>query len=100
MVVTAPLNNNQGLENEIIAEAVIPNKQFKPQEVSLSEIYESIQDNRIFAQKEDRNQAQILKTYSFKMSGNIKDDVKFEILNTILGGTPSSRHIEKFIRVK
>jgi len=53
--------------------------------------YRPGKNNRIFAQAQERNQAQILKTYSFKMSGNIEDEVKFELLNTILGGTSSSR---------
>ena len=40
---------------------------------------------------EERNQAQIYKNYSFEISGNIEDEIKFELLNTVLGGSPNSR---------
>ncbi len=57
-------------------------------------IYNRFKENtisKVMVDTEERNQAQIDKTYSFKMSGNIQDEVKFELLNTILGGSPSSR---------
>ncbi|MBR1616824.1 insulinase family protein [bacterium] len=40
---------------------------------------------------DDLNQAQIYKSYKFPLSGNIQDEIKFELLNTILGASPSSR---------
>ncbi|MBE7706288.1 MAG: insulinase family protein [Cyanobacteria bacterium SIG30] len=90
-VVSAPFAKNPNLETNIINTMSANNINFKDKEVALSKIYEPIKNNRIFAQAQERNQAQILKTYSFKMSGNIEDEVKFELLNTILGGTSSSR---------
>ncbi len=91
IVISAPFKNNQGLEQQAIAKSTIDGMRFKDQQVALSQIYSPIPNTKIYAQAQERNQAQILKTYSFKMNGNIEDEVKFELLNTILGGTSSSR---------
>lgn len=47
--------------------------------------------NKIIAQADERNQADVVKCYKFKTNSNISDLAKFELLNTILGGNPNSR---------
>ncbi len=42
-------------------------------------------------QVDERNQADVVKSYKFKTNSNIADQAKFELLNIILGGNPNSR---------
>jgi len=46
---------------------------------------------KIVTQEDNKSQAEIQMGYKFKTNNNMKDGVTFELLNTILGGTPSSR---------
>ncbi len=50
-----------------------------------------LEKNKIIAQADVRNQADVVKCYKFKTNSNIADLAKFELLNTILGGNPNSR---------
>lgn len=90
-VITAPIDKNPGLEQVLIDKACANRHVFKNQQTKLNGVYRPKTQSEVLVQTEERNQAQIYKTYSFKMSGNIEDEVKFELLNTILGGSPSSR---------
>ncbi len=93
-VISAPFKSKPELKNEVLTKINTPNKQYKPLLPAYTPIYNRFQANttsKVLVDTEERNQAQINKTYSFKMSGNIQDEVKFELLNTILGGSPSSR---------
>ena len=93
-VVSAPFKNKPALKNEVFSRINTPNAHFKKLLPVYTPIYNRFKENRVsqvLIDTEERNQAQINKTYSFKMSGNIDDEVKFELLNTILGGSPSSR---------
>ncbi len=93
-VISAPFEKNPALKDEVFAKINTKNKQFKhlaPAYMPIYNKFKANQTSKVLIDSEERNQAQIAKTYSFKMSGNIDDEVKFELLNTILGGTPSSR---------
>ena len=89
--ISAPINKNPNLENDIINAVHTPDFDFKTRQNNLVNIYKPTQDSKVYLATEERNQAEIFKTYSFEMTGNIEDDVKFELLNTILGGGPASR---------
>ena len=90
-VVTAPFDKNpnmkQGVINAISSSPVVY-KDFTP---TFSKVFKPNDKTKVIVDTAQLNQAQIYKTYSFKMSGNIKDEVKFELLNEILGGSPASR---------
>lgn len=93
-VVSAPFKNNQMLEKQVFSSVNTNGMKFQKLFPAYIPIYNRFQANttsKVLVDTEERNQAQIDKTYSFKMSGNIQDEVKFELLNTILGGSPSSR---------
>ena len=90
-VITAPIKRKENLESEITSSVYSPNVKFKEHRGKLNAIYKPTTKSEIYIGQEERNQAEIFKTYSFKMTGNIKDDVKYELLNTILGGNPASR---------
>lgn len=90
-VVTAPFNKNPNMKQNVVnllSSAPVVYKDFTPK---LSKVYKPNDKSKVIVDTAELNQAQIYKTYSFKMSGNIKDDVKFELLNEILGGSPASR---------
>ncbi len=57
----------------------------------LTPIFEPNKKEEIIYDTDDLNQAQISKSYKFPLSGNIQDEVKFELVNAILGGTPNAR---------
>ncbi len=88
---SAPISKNPNLEDEIINTVYTPDFTFKTRQNNLVDIYKPTQNSKVYLATEERNQAEVFKTYSFQMTGNIEDDVKFELLNTILGGGPASR---------
>lgn len=93
-VISAPFSKNPNLKNEVYSKLYTPNFKFKELVPTYTPIYNNFRQNpvsKVVIDTEERNQAQINKTYSFKMSGNIEDEIKFELLNAILGGSPSSR---------
>ncbi len=90
-VVTAPFNSNPYLRNYVYANAAKSPVVFKDFTPKFSSVYKPNKQTKVIVDTAELNQAQIYKTYSFKMSGNIKDEVKFELLNEILGGSPASR---------
>lgn len=90
-VVSAPLSENPNLKGQLINNLATPNVNFKQYSPQLMKSYEPNQKEVVLLDTEERNQAQIYKNYSFEISGNIEDEIKFELLNTILGGGPSAR---------
>ncbi len=90
-VVSAPFNKVEGLQENVLAGMLNQKAKFQDHTPTLAQIYNPTRQAKVMVSTEERNQAQVYKAYSFNMSGNIKDEVKFEILNTILGASPSSR---------
>lgn len=93
-VISAPFESKPQLKDEVFSKIYTENAKFKQLLPAYTPIFNSFKANdvsKVLIDTEERNQAQITKTYSFKMSGNIDDEVKLELLNTILGGSPSSR---------
>ena len=90
-VVTAPFDKNPNLKNVALSNVSTSPVKYKNYSPKLSNVYKPNKTSRVVVDTAELNQAQIYKTYSFKMSGNIKDEVKFELLNEILGGSPASR---------
>ena len=90
-VVTAPFDKNANLKNVALLNVSTSPVKYKNYSPKLSNVYKPNKTSRVVVDTAELNQAQIYKTYSFKMSGNIKDEVKFELLNEILGGSPASR---------
>lgn len=56
----------------------------KPQDFHLSETYKEQQTPNIIIKEQNMNQADITQSYKYKISGNIKDTVTFDLLNNIL----------------
>lgn len=91
IVISAPFDEHPELKTKAIEGMTTPNVQFKPYAPKLMQSYAPNNKEAVLLDTEERNQAQIYKNYSFEISGNIEDEIKFELLNTILGGSPSSR---------
>lgn len=91
IVVSAPVKDHPELKGQIIEGMTTPNVKFKPYSPQLLKSYRPNDKTTVLLDTEERNQAQIYKNYSFEITGNIEDEIKFELLNTILGSSPSSR---------
>ena len=90
-VVTAPFDKEPSLRTSAISNAAQSPVTYKTHKPKFSNVFKPNTATKVVVDTAELNQAQIYKTYSFKMSGNIKDEVKFELLNEILGGSPASR---------
>ena len=91
ITMTVPYEKHPELKNTVINGMTTPNMKFQKYEPKLLKSYEPNNKTTVLLDTEERNQAQIYKNYSFEISGNIEDEIKFELLNTILGGSPNSR---------
>ena len=90
-VATLPLDTHPELANSVIAHQSMPNVIFKENIQKLTPIFEANPYSNVVYDIDDLNQAQICQSYKFPMSGNIEDEVKFELVHTILGGSTNSR---------
>ncbi|MBR2068298.1 MAG: insulinase family protein [Candidatus Gastranaerophilales bacterium] len=90
-VATVPKSQHQQLESKVLSYQSQGNIKFKELTPKLFPLFKANQEPNVIYDTDDLNQAQIYKSYQFPMSGNIEDEIKFELLNTILGGTPNSR---------
>ncbi len=90
-VATLPLDKYPNLEQEVIAHQNMPNVIFQENIPKLTRIFKANPKANVIYDTDDLNQAQICQTFKFPLSGNIEDEVKFEMVNTILGGSTSAR---------
>ena len=93
-VITAPFDKNPKLEQTVITQLSSGLGEFKNFSTKRFQSYTPIEENKILTKAEPRNQADIMQSFKFKTNYNPKDQVTFTILNTILGGSPSSRLFE------
>lgn len=91
VAVSAPFEKKPELKNEIFSNiAQLPKvKEFNP--AKLQETFKPTEQTKILTDTDFKNQAEIIQAYKFKINGNLKDTVSLKLLNTILGGNPSSR---------
>lgn len=90
-IATMPYSKDNSLENMLINSQSKGNINFKDAIPQLHPVFTPQKEAVVVVDIDDLNQAQIIKTYQFPLSGNIEDEVKFELLNSILGGSPNSR---------
>lgn len=91
MAISAPFEKNLLLKGDLINEL---NKDFPvfnlPKPV-LFNSYIPVKSKSVVTQEHNKSQAEVQLGYKFRTNKNLKDNITFELLNTILGGTPSSR---------
>ena len=90
-VATMPMDRYPFLKDAVVEYQNNSIVNFKNNVPKLAPIFQENQQETIVYDIDDLNQAQICKSYVFPMTGNIEDEAKFELVNTILGGSPSSR---------
>ena len=88
VTVSAPLKDG-GAAN--IIKKVNNFKPVKPFKYVRFENFTPQLDTEVFEEVANKSQAKIVAAYKFKDVGNMKDQVAIELLNTILGGGPTSR---------
>lgn len=93
-VFTAPLEKDASIEQSVINKLSVGLRNFKPFNVEHFKTYEPIKEHKVITKAEPRNQADIVQAFKFKTNYNPKDQMSFLLLNTILGGGPSSRLFE------
>lgn len=91
VAISAPFNQNSELKNQVFNELSSEFPMLNQAKPTLFNSYTSVDTKNIILQEHNKSQAEIQMGYKFKTNDNMKDTVTFELLNTILGGTPSSR---------
>ena len=90
-VLTAPTDRNPILENIFtfnLMSTPAPTKLFR---AGLNKTYSENATPKTLCYAEDNIQANVLRAYKFKRTGNIDDKAKISLLNVILGGGMNSR---------
>lgn len=91
VVISAPLDTHPGLKAGMFDEFRTDFPTLKANKTNIFDSFIPVKDKNVVVQEHNKSQAEIEVGYKFKTNGNLQDIVKFELLNTILGGTPSSR---------
>lgn len=91
IVISAPFEKNPDLKNAMFNELCNGFPTLNPSKPYLFNSYMPVEGKNVVIQEHSKSQAEIQMGYKFKTNNNLQDSVTFELLNTILGGTPSSR---------
>lgn len=90
IVVSAPFAKNPELKQTVFNEvADLPEVKEKNTEIKKS--FVPIEKVKVLTDTSAKNQAEILQAYKYKCGQNLKDETALNLLNTILGGGPTSR---------
>lgn len=90
VVVSGPFSKNPELKT-MIFNNIGPLNTVKPKTIDLKDNYVPQEKTEVYTAENKKNQAKIVEGFRFKYSQNVKDSVCLELLNEILGGSPSSR---------
>lgn len=91
IAISGPLESSPNIKKEVFNELCTNFPTLKHSKPSLFNSHVAITEKNIVVQEHSKSQAEIQMGYKFKTSGNLKDSVTLNLLNTILGETPSSR---------
>ena len=90
IVVSAPFSKNPELKQVVFNEiGELPD--VAPKKALLNHIYSEIPQTKVLTDTYAKPQAHIIEAYKFPVNQNMKDEITLNLLNTILGGNPSSR---------
>ena len=91
IAVSAPFSTDSELKNKVFNSVFTLNsvKEFYP--VELHNLYKPVESVKVLQDTDNKNQAEIIESFKFRQNSNLKDDVTVELLNIILGASPSSR---------
>ena len=91
VAISAPFEKNESLKNDFLKELCSDFPTFKPSKPTIFDGFIPVENKSVVVQDHNKSQAEIQMGYKFKTNDNLKDSVTFDLLNTILGGTASSR---------
>ena len=90
VVVAGPISSHPELK-DIVFNKLSAYSQVKPLDIEPEKLYKPVDKTVVLTDVNKKNQANIILGYKFKDSSNIKDKAAINLLNEILGGSPSSR---------
>ena len=90
-IFTAPFSKTPNLEQTVTTKLSTDLGTFKQFNTDVFQSFEPIAQNKVITKAQPRNQADIVQYFKFKTNYNPKDQAVFALLNTILGGSSSSR---------
>ena len=90
IVISAPFSKNPELKQEIF-NIISEFPAVQPKNTNMKKVYSPIETSKVLTDVSNKPQAEIIQAYKFKCNQNLKDEVTLNLLNTILGGGPSSR---------
>ncbi len=88
--IAAPFDKNKGLKEKVF-NSISEYRNVKPFDTNIEDDFEPIPKTEVLTETDNKSQAKIIMAYKYKHSGNIKDQAALDLLNHILGGSPSSR---------
>lgn len=91
IVISAPFSKKPELNNILFKEAMNMPTVKEHSATKLLNVYTDNDKTKVLTDIDNKNQAEIIMAYKYKVNNNIKDTVALELLNKILGGGPSSR---------
>ncbi len=90
IVVSAPFSQKPELKQLVFDEmSALPN--VAPKNSDIAKVYTENPETKVLTDIYAKPQAHIIKAYKFPVNQNIKDEITLNLLDTILGGNPSSR---------
>ncbi len=90
LVVSAPFGKKPELLNTVFKH-MCTLQQIQPVKPYILNNYTPVEKTKVLTDVHNKNQADIIEAFKFQNNGNMKDDVAIMLLNTILGGTATSR---------
>lgn len=90
VAVTAPFSKQPELKQEVFNSLSAYGK-LQPKDISLRKYFTPIDKTVVCTDVHKKNSANIVEGFRFQRSKNMKDLITVELLNEILGGSPSSR---------
>ena len=90
VAISAPFSENPQLKNTVL-ENLSKLPEVKENKVIFKDIFEPITETKVLTETHNKNQAEIIESFKFKVNNNMKDNLTIELLSKILGGGTSSR---------
>lgn len=88
--ISAPFDKDKSLNNTVFTN-ISSLQTVKPFEHFSKNIFNPIDETKVLTDTYNKNQAQIIEAFKYKINHNLKDNITVNLLNIILGGNPSSR---------
>jgi zinc protease len=90
IVVSGPFSKHPELKQQIF-NSIGSFDTVKPVDVSTEAVFKPVENTEVLTEANNKNQAFIVEGFKFKQNRNLKDTVTMKLMNSILGGSTSSR---------